>query len=174
MHKHFLSTAFAVLGIVAAVAPVSSFAYIDPATAFGNTAPPLQREGESVVEQQQRRAAERRAAEQAQLKPVDAEPVDTYVPEAAPSEPRGLLDQDATYERRQERIAEEKSSGAPTIIIGNNATVTDANGNVLHSGAPRVTSTGPESVLAVAAMLLAVVTTFGYAHIRTRRLATLA
>lgn len=174
MHKYFLSIAFAVLGIVAAVAPVSSFAYIDPATAFGNTAPPTQREGDEVVRMREEARNQALAEERAKLTPVDAEPVDTYTPDTStPSEPRGLLDEAATYERRQERIAEEKSSG-PTIIIGGDSTVRDANGNVLHSGAPRVTSTGPESVLAVAAMLLAVVTTFGYAHIRTRRLATLA
>lgn len=174
MHKHFLSAAFAVLGIVSTVAPMSGFAYIDPATAFGNAAPPTQREGEAVVAAQQQRAAERRAEEQSQLQSIDdePEPVDSYVVETGP-EPRGLLDEDATYARRQERM-EENVTGGPTIIIGGNATVTDANGNVLHSGAPLVTSTGPESVLAIAAMILAGISTFAYASIRNRRMTALA
>lgn len=176
MDKHSLSVAVAALGFAALFAPMSGFAYLAPEQVFGGQsltlqpAPPTQREGEDVIQTQQERAAERRAAEQSTLTPVDAEPVDTFVPDNSP-QPKGLLDQNATYERRQDRIANERSSGGPTIIIGGDSTVTDANGNVLHSGAPRVTATGPESVLAIAAMILAAVSTFAYAQIRARRAA---
>ncbi len=176
MDKHFLSVALATFGIVALFAPATGSAYLAPEQVFGGQsltlqpAPPTEREGEAVIQTQQQRQAEVRAAEQAQLPSVQADPVDTYVPDNSP-QPKGLLDQDATYERRQERIANERSTGGPTIIIGGDSVVTDANGNVLHSGAPRVTATGPESVLAIAAMILAAVSTFTYAQIRARRMA---
>lgn len=176
MNKNILSVALAVLGITTVLAPVSALAYLSPEQVFGGQsltlqpAPPLQREGEQVIEEQQRRAAERRAEEQSQLQPVDAEPVDTYVPDNSPQSLE-LFDQNATYERRQERIENERYTGGPTIIIGGDNVVTDAQGNVLHSGAPRVTATGPESMLAIAAMLLAGVSTFMYAQIRARRMA---
>lgn len=176
MEKISFSVAFAALGIATLLAPVSGFAYLAPEQVFGGQsltlqpAPPLEREGEEVIQQQQARQAEIRNAAQANLPSIHDEPVDTYVPDNSP-QPKGLLDQNATYERRQDRIANERSSGGPTIIIGGDSTVTDANGNVLHSGAPRVTATGPESVLAIAAMILAAVSTFAYAQIRARRMA---
>jgi len=176
MNKNIFSIALAVLGVATALAPMSALAYLAPEQVFGGQsltlqpAPPTQREGEEVIQQQQQRAAERRAEEQSQLQPVDAEPVDTYVPDNSP-QPRDLFDQNATYDRRQERIENERSTGGPTIIIGGDSTITDGNGNVLHSGAPRVTATGPESMLAIAAMLLAGVSTFLYAQIRARRMA---
>jgi hypothetical protein len=175
MEKISFSVAFAALGIATLLAPVSGFAYLAPEQVFGGQsltlqpAPPTEREGEAVIQTQQQRQAEVRAAEQSQLQSIQADPIDTYVPDNSP-QPKGLLDQDATYERRQERIANERSSGGPTIIIGGDSVVTDANGNVLHSGAPRVTATGPESVLAIAAMILAACSTFAYAQIRARRM----
>lgn len=171
--KKLSRAALAVASCAIALAPVSAFAYLSPEQVFGDTntatyAPPTQREGEDVIEQQQREAAERRAAEQQALQPDYAEPVDTYVPDNAP-EPKGLFDQEAQYERRQDRI-EESHGAAPTIIIGGDGTVVDSNGNVLHSGAPRVASTGPESVLAIAAMILAGACTYGYMSYRSRAL----
>lgn len=175
MDKKFLSAALATIGIAAVLAPASGFAYLAPEQVFGGQsltlqpAPPTQREGDVIAEQQARAAAERRAAEQSVLRPVDAEPIDTYVPDRSSPQPKGLLDEAATYERRMERIDEERSSG-PTIIIGGDTTVTDANGNVLHSGAPRVTATGPASLLALAVMLLAAVSTFAYSGVQSRQL----
>ena len=61
----------------------------------------------------------------------------------------------------------------PTVkfaIIGGNADVRDANGNVLHSGAPLVTTTGHATVLAGIAMMLAAICTFAFAHIRSQKL----
>ena len=175
MNKHFLSAALAVFGIVASFVPMSGFAYLSPDDVFSQLAPPTQREGDEIVRQRQEEAAERRAQEQATMRPAASEPqpVDTFVPEDT-SQPKGLLDENATYERRQERIANEKSAGGPTIIITGDRTVTDSNGNVLHSGAPRVTATGPESVLAFAAIILAAFSTFLYAQIRARRMIVLA
>ncbi len=162
--------------------PLSAFAYLTPDQVFGGSSgtshgaagdelppPPTMREGEDRVAEQQQRAAAERAAAQQELQPVDAAPevVDTYVPDDTP-ESKGLFDEAAQYEKRQERIEDERSSG-PTIIIGGDTVVTDANGNVLHSGAPRISATGPESVLAVAAMLLAGLCTFGYMQYRSHR-----
>ncbi len=175
MNKNFLFAALVVIAVAATLAPASGFAYLAPEQVFGGQSltlvPPTQREGAAVVAERQARAAEARAAEQSKLKPVDAAPVsvDTFVPNNSP-QPLGLLDQNATYERRQERIQNERSSG-PTIIIGGDATVTDGNGFVLHTGAPRVTSTGPESFLAFGLMLLAAVSTVAYSGFRSRRFA---
>lgn len=172
MDKKILSVTLAVFGIASILAPASGFAYLAPEQVFGGQsltlrpAPPTQREGKDVIAAQQARAAEARAAAQADLQPVDAEPIDTYVPDTSP-QPKGLLDESATYDRRMERIENEKSSG-PTIIIGGDATVRDGNGNILHSGAPRVTATGPASVLALAVMLLAAVSTVAYSGLRSR------
>ncbi len=168
MHKHILSATLATFGVAAALVPVSGFAYITPQQLF-SAAPPNQREGEAVIAEQQRVSAERRAAEWAALDPVEPEP--TVVVEKAP--PMGLLDEAATYDRRMTRKEEEKSNG-PTIIINGGNTITDSSGRVLHSGAPRVTATGPESVLAFAALLLAGISTFAYASIRRQRMTILS
>lgn len=170
---------FGALLSIALFAPISTHAYLSPDQVFGGSSgvhgaagdnlqpPPTMREGEQVVELQQQQAAEQREAAQEELIPVDAPPVDTYV-EPEP-ENRGLFDQNAQYELRQERIEEERAN-APTIIIGGDTEVRDSNGNVLHSGAPRVSATGPASVLAGIAILLAGACTFAYSHLRSRKL----
>ncbi len=144
--------------------PTMTFAYLSPEQVFGGQvpAPPTQREGEAVVEEQQQNAALRRAAEQQDLRSTQADPQDDYVPPTQEAQSLGLFDNDTQYERRQERLNENDSSG-PTIIIGGNGSVVDSHGNVLHSGAPLVTSTGPESVMALAVLILAGVSTIGYA-----------
>lgn len=174
------------LGVIAVLTfahPFAGHAYLTPEQVFGDSghavdrtdasaqpAPPLQREGESVIEQQQQRAAELRQAAQSSLQRVDAEPVDTYVPEKTNTS-KNLFDQNAQYEKRQERKASSDANG-PTIIIGSDGSTTvQANGTVLHSGAPKMSGTGPESVLAFAAMILAAISTILYARLRERRLA---
>ncbi len=157
--------------------PVTTYAYLTPDQVFGGgestsvPPPPTQREGESVVAAQQQAAATQRQTAQQALVPVDADPVDTYVPSAQASS-KGLFDQNAQYDLRQERKSE--NATAPTIIIGGNAEVRDSNGNVLHSGAPLVTSTGPASILAGISMMLAAVCTFAFAQIRSRRFVDVA
>lgn len=157
--------------------PITTFAYLTPDQVFGGSdtvappPPPTQREGESVVQQQQQQAASSREAVQHQLVPNYATPVDTYVPPPASS--KGLFDQNTQYQVRQDRMQEQKAA-APTIIIGGNGDIVDGNGNVLHSGAPRISTTGPASILAGLAMMLAAGCTFAFAHLRTRKLITLA
>ncbi len=166
------------------VMPLSAYAYLTPDQVFGNSgggrhaaasdtapiaaapAPPTQREGEDVIAVQQQRAAEQRREAQQDLRPVDAPPVDTYVPDQTPVS-RDLFDPQKQYEIRQQRKAEQNGNG-PTIIIGGDTTVTDSNGNVLHSGAPLVSSTGPATILAVLALILAALCTFAYAQVRSR------
>lgn len=154
--------------------PASALAYLAPEQVFGGQsltlqpAPPTQREGEAVVEQQQQAAASSRAAAQEGMTPVDADPVDTYSSSHSASS-LGLFDESTQYDLRQERLNESKSGG-PTIIIGDDGTVVDSNGNVLHSGAKGgMTKTGPESTLALAAMVLATLSTIAYAAVRQRR-----
>lgn len=174
------------IAVALAIAPMSGFAYLTPEQVFGDSgdtfdqtdpstrpAPPLQREGEAVIQEQQRRSAEQRAAAQSTLRPVDAEPLDTEEPsptiEKEPQEPRGLFNDDTQYQLRQERKAASETGG-PTIVIRTDGTVVDAGGNVLHSGAPKMSGTGPESVLAFAALIIAAFSTFISARIRARSL----
>ncbi len=126
------------------------------------------RNAESVVSIQQQNAATLRAEAQQSLTSTQAEPVDTFVAPAQQNNGLGLFDQNQNYAKRLDRIQAQRAN-APTIIIGGNGDVIDANGNVLHSGAPLVTQTGPETTLAFVAMLLAAACTFAYAQIRSRR-----
>ncbi len=161
--------------------PVSALAYLSPDQVFNTpggsethgaasdespsavqSEQVTKRSAPDVVEQQQLSAAEARAQAQQSLQPIDAEPVDTY---EAPLQSIGLFDQNAQYERRQER---KQDAGGPTIVIAGNGDVIDGNGNVLHSGAPLVTSTGPETILAALAIVLAMICTFAYVHVRSR------
>ncbi len=181
MVKHSPSLVIGALALAFTMLPASAFAYLSPEQVFGGQsmtldrtdattyqAPPLPRDGDAMIDSQQQNSAELRSAAQSSLEPDYAEPVDTYV---APTQSSslGLFDQTTTYEKRMDRI-EESKSGGPTIIIGGDGTVIDSNGNVLHSGAPLVTATGPESILALVAMILAAVSTFAYAQIRSRRM----
>lgn len=158
--------------------PLMAHAYLTPDQVFGGSdtvtapPPPTQREGEAVVQKQQQAAASSREAAQNQLVPNYAEPVDTYVPPQVASS-KGLFDQNAQYQVRQDRIQEQETT-SPTIIIGGNGDVVDGNGNVLHSGAPRVSSTGPATVLAGISMMLSTLCTFAFVHMRSRKIATFA
>ncbi len=160
--------------------PMTTHAYLTPDQVFGGSSgvhgaagdnlqpPPTQREGEAAVAVQQQQALEQRLQAQQALVRVDAPPV---APSVSPSSPesKGLFDQNAQYELRKQRIDEQRTQ-APTIIIGGGTEVRDGNGNVLHSGAPNVSSTGPASVLGVLAMLLAAACTFAYSNYRSRTL----
>ena len=185
MEKTLSVLTLSIVSMVAAAAPVSAFAYLSPDQVFGGSsltlkqaAPDQQseqvtkRSAEDVVTQQYQQAASSRAAAQSELPSTEAAPADTYVPSQQASS-LGLFDQNVQYQKRQELIQSQKSTG-PTIIIGGNGDVIDVNGNVLHSGAPRVTSTGPETMLAVAAMVLAAMCTLGYAQVRSRVETTIA
>ncbi len=175
MEKHFSSLVAHALLAVALFAPLSASAYLSPDQVFGGSSltlqspPPTQREGDDVVEVQQQNAASSRAAAQQNLTSNQAEPVDTYVaPDSTSS--RGLFDQDTQYQLRQERAASD-NAGSPTIIITGDGDVIDANGTVLHSGAPLITTTGPENILAMLVLLLSGASTFGYMQYRSRMMA---
>ncbi len=181
MEKSVLRISAFLTGLALVLVPSSALAYLSPEQVFGGadgvnsaTPPPLPREGEAVVQQQQAKAAAVRTEAQQQLTSTDAEPVDTYVPPDPPKQP-SLLDPAVNYEVRMQRIdaAHAAAGNAPTIIISGDKTVIDSNGNVLHSGAPLVTTTGPETTLAFLAMILAGICTFAYAHVRSRALPTI-
>lgn len=180
-----MTTTFARIGVSASMAltllvPASAFAYLSPDQVFGSSnthqsagttatvSPfPTKRDAESYAQAQQALANQRRAEIQnAELKPVDATPVDTYVaPE--PLKPASRLDPDTAYQIRMQRMADE-TSNSPSIIIAGQGTVVDSNGNVLHSGAPLITSTGPESVVAFILVILAMVATLAMSTAQRR------
>lgn len=186
MEKSFTAFSATFALSLSLLVPATSFAYLSPEQVFGGQSltinrtdptnqppPPQQREGESVIEQQQLNSAAQRNAAQQSLQSIDDMPVDTYTPPVSTAEPLGLFDQNAQYEKRQDRL-QDAQNGGPTIIIGADGAVIDANGNVLHSGAPRVTATGPESILTIIAMFLAACSTFAYAYVKRRRIILLA
>lgn len=152
--------------------PASTFAYLSPDQVFGGSsltlqpAPPTQREGQDRVSDQQQLSAARRAEEQKNLKSIDAPPVNTYVPGPQPVS-KGLFDQDAQYQLRMQR-KNQAPSALQVIIVGPNSEVSGSRGNVLRSGAPLVTTTGSETVLAAILTVLATVSTFAYVQVRSR------
>lgn len=181
--KNFITRLTVTMAASASVfLPVSAFAYLSPSQVFGGQsdtidrtdpttyqAPPQQREGAQVIEEQQQRAASSRAAVQEQeFISDDEEFVDTYVPPAQTASSLGLFDETTQYEARKAKM--HQAAGSPTIIIGGDGTVVDGKGNVLHSGAPRVTATGPESILTFSAMILAAVSTIGFAFVKAKRM----
>ncbi len=188
MDKTLLNSSVSLAILVAIVAPSSAHAYLSPSDVFNPAgqaldqtqtmvqssrfdsfvqAPPSLREGEQVVAAQQNRAAEMRAEAQKQLTAIDAEPVDTYVPATDTSEKPSLFNNDVNYAVRQKRIAEQKSNG-PTIVIAGAGVSVDSHGNVLHSGAPLITSTGPETTLAFAALILAALCTLSFSFLQKK------
>ncbi len=173
MEKNLASLTLGFALLIGVFMPATALAYLTPDQVFGGAnlnlqpAPPTQREGTSVIQQQQEQSATQRTQAQSSLQPVDAVPQDRYVP-APTDQSKNLFDDNTQYEIRQQRIQESKSN-SPTIIIGTEGTVMDANGNILHSGAPRVSSTGPESILAGLAMVLAGICTFAFAHFKSRK-----
>lgn len=152
---------------------MSAFAYLSPEQVFGGSsltlqpAPPTQREGSDVVAARQQDAAARRAEEQKTLRPEGTPPEPVPLPHE-PS-PRHLLDDKTQYDLRMQRM-KESSSATPVIIVGPHGEVLDSRGNVLKSGAPLVTSTGPESVIAAILLVLAALSTFAYVQIRSHAL----
>jgi hypothetical protein len=173
MASRFIRATSLMIAALPLILPTAAFAYLSPEQVFGGSSitlnsppPPTLREGESVVQAQQQVSAERRALEQSSMQPVNAEPQDVYV---APTVSKNLLNDETQYDIRMQRKATEVTN-APTIIIGGQGTVVDSNGNVLHSGAPLVTSTGPETAFAAAAMVLAAISTLAFAILKSRRL----
>lgn len=160
-----IKTSIGLLTLLLVLQATPAFAYLAPEQVFGGAgltlapAPPTMREGSDVVATQQRRSATLRSAAQAELPSLHDEPVDDYVAPKT-STTRSLFDNNTQYEIRQQRMSNRNAT--PTIIItGNGGAITDANGTVLHSGAPRITDTGPEHV-AMAAIALALLGVAAY------------
>jgi hypothetical protein len=160
-------------GVLALLMPATALAYFTP-DQFDSLAnqnfqqpPPTAREASSVVQQRERTIGAQREAEQAALH--GAAPDDPYV---APEQPNTTcLDDECQYELRQARLrAASGNQGGPTIIIGGQggAMVYDGNGNVLHSGAPLITASGPETTVALFAFAFSLFGTMFYMWRRAR------
>lgn len=182
-----MTTTFTRISVSASLAlalltPVSTFAYLSPDQVFGSSSVqqtegttgeqspfPTKRDAEIYAEAQQNAINQRRAdIQQKELQPVDAVPVDSYVA-PAPDKPASRLDPEVNYQLRMQRLSAEKSN-SPSIIIAGQGTVVDSNGNVLHSGAPIITGTGPESVIAYMLLALSAIATFVVTSMRRHRL----
>ena len=149
-----LGMAVALLGTLAA--PISAYAYLSPDQVFGAGDLPSTRGGDDAVAAQQAAAASSRAAAQESLTSTDDEPQDSYVSSAAAASSLGLFDETVQYEKRQERM---------------DAAAGDFGANALHSGAPLVTRSGPESMIAMAFLFVATFATLGFCYHRSRKLA---
>lgn len=163
------------LGLV----PMQASAYLSPEQVFGGTsgsaqpAPPTARDASGVVDIQQQLSAERRAAEQSSAMALQ-HPAASVASSSLSSvddgnEPLNLFDDNTQYEKRMERIEENQANGPTIIIQQGNGTVTDSSGRVLHSGAPYVSRTGPESIVALSAMAFAGMATIAIATVRRRK-----
>lgn len=122
--------------------------------------PPSQRgaENEAALQQSQRN-----------FQYADIQDIEVHAAAAEDTSPAlNRLDEDVNYDYRMQRIAESKQNGNNVTIVigGDSGGVVTTDGTVLHSAAPRVTATGPESVLAALALLLAAVSTVFYARYR--------
>jgi hypothetical protein len=127
--------------------------------------PPNSRAAESEATLQQ----SQRNFQYADIEEIEVHPA---APAEDTSPARNLLDDETQYELRMERLAESaKNGGDVTIVIGGDGQTVTSDGRVLHSAAPRVTATGPETILMVIVLLLAAVSTVVYAHLRERKTA---
>jgi hypothetical protein len=124
----------------------------------------------------QRAAENERALQESQRDYQYADIQDIPVHAAAPAEDtspaRNLLDENYQYELRQQRLLEQQQNGGGnvTIVIDGDGAVT-ADGTVLKSAAPRVTATGPTTVLMSILLIVAALSTVVYARIRERQMA---
>ena len=159
-------------GILALLMPVSALAYFSP-DQFDSTAnqnlqqpPPYARESASVVQTRQQAIGAQRDAAQAKLH--GAAPEDDFVPTMVSKS--SCLSDECQYELRQQRMDAAQHQAGPTIIIGGNGgtAVYDGNGNVLHSGAPLITASGPGTTLALVALALSLLGTVAYMWHRSR------
>jgi len=137
----------------------------DPTT---HAAPPTMRDGEGAVGLQQHWSQIRREEEQ-RAAFASSSSMHGSAPVVEPNDPIGLFTDDYEYETRQDRLAEKNSNGV-TIVFGSNGSVTQ-NGTVLHSGAPYVSATGPETILTLLALILATASTLAYVRMRAKRMA---
>ena len=175
----YIKIVIGTITVAAVLQAAPALAYLEPDAVFGGAGltlapqpPPTAREGADVIAKQQQSSALHRAAAQSSLQSTDDEPQDIYIPPNVDTS-RHLLDPsgEAAYDLRQQRLSNQKGA-APTIIISGNGDVIDANGNVLHSGAPRMSVTGPEDVIffALASALLGMI---GYLWRRPRSVESL-
>lgn len=185
-----------VIALTFAFSATSARAYISPSEVFGGDitdtsevsnsssspssldgAPVNPRRAEVVVENRQQAINSSRAAEAAyqstiqdpNYKPRVVTPV--VVQSVSSSRASTLFSDEALYTKRQQRISE---SGGPSVVIvtnGNGDSIIDGRtGQVLHSGAPLVTASGPADIVILTSLLIAAVGTLRSVWVRMRRM----
>jgi predicted RND superfamily exporter protein len=176
-----------VIALAAVVLTPSAYAYISPDEFIGVTpAPPTHREAEGIVKaREQERIGNIVDAQKEMAKEVNASlassssSVTSSVAAQSTqssSVTRDLFNPDWQYQQRMQRI-QDNAGRNPTIIIqqgSDGVYVQDANGKVLHSGAPRVAGTGPKEFIAVLVLALAAGATFLLAAKREKRQVTMS
>lgn len=168
-----------VTALSVSLTPAIAVAYLSPEQVFqGITPPPTQREADDIAKNRQAEINRDRAAAQDALPstedvPAEEEPA---LQPAAPTDPQmeevpSLLEDEGRWDRRQERL-NDGGNGGTTIIIQNGGEVIRdrKTGEILHSGAPRITGTGPAEWLAAIALFVAATGTFVFARWREGRL----
>jgi hypothetical protein len=176
------------LGLAAVIAltviPVPfAFAYLSPGEVFDIGLPPNKRGALQEVTQQKKEVLRDRYDAQDALTPtIDENHVVSSSASSVPSDAThgaatqsssvssrlDLLTDEGQFQRRLER-EQSNQSPYPVIYIQNGqTTVKDAQGRVLHSGAPRTASTGPADVMAAIVLFVAGTATFLWAQRRQR------
>jgi hypothetical protein len=144
--------------------------FVDRTDLTSTAAPSLARDAEEAVALQQARAAAARDSAYRDLLEPETEETHAAAEDTSPS--LGLLTEnndETEYNLRMQRMAE-SDKGNVTIVINGDGSVAQ-NGTVLHSGAPYVTATGPESALMLSLLILAGASTLAYVKVRNKRLA---
>ncbi len=143
------------LGVLALLIPATALAYGLPADVFGTgdpayvQPPPTPREAAEVVRLREAAIAQSRKDQQLKAAAAAAPPPEpTLSSSTAPKVDRST--DEYQYQLRQQRL--ENSSQNTVIVIDNS-------GKVLHSGAPFIAATGPQSIVAIVLVLLATVGT---------------
>lgn len=165
-----MNTTLIRLALCASLLGISTpaLAYLSPSEVFtGIDVPPNNRSAEDQVEAQQKASAAARNEAHSQLpstedEPAVQQPIIVPAQNAAPDEEhQSLLTGEGQYERRMDRMNTGFPQGTTIIIQNGEAVVRDRQtGAVLHSGAPRVTATGPAEFLALSVLFLAATGTF--------------
>ncbi len=164
------------LGATLLMSATPAAAYLSPDEVFrGIDTPPNNRSAEQQVQAQQKASAQARQEAQSQLPstedepaPPASQPVIVPAEQAVEGDERGsYLTGEGQYERRQDRLQSDFPQGTTIIIQNGEAVVRDRQtGTVLHSGAPRVTATGPAEFLAIGTLLFAATATFLWVRAR--------
>ncbi len=187
--KNQFKAAGLVVAIALSIAPVPfAFAYLSPGEVFDIGLPPNKREAKDEATAAAKKNLRDKKEAQGNLVPtINENPVSSSsassvsplidTPHAAAGQSSStssvrldLLTDEGRFQRREDRTLDQQPQFPVIYIQDGKTTIKDAQGRVLHSGAPRTASTGPADSLAILALFVAGTLTFVWAQKRQRGL----